>query len=442
MEESNIETNENKKNNVALYIVAVVIILLIGIGIGYYLYGNKEKSVNNNEKPINNSINNNEKPINKKENNNNESEKEKSSDVIDFSEVRLSKLSAVKNYFFEGDVEDFSKWYLLDEDDNYVTLIGGMNFKISSDEALNYESDKLFLEKYGIDFGKDGFERLLNEQDLKKYFECDLELMKCNKMGISTLTSVKKNNGVIEIDGKNLSIFEFNIGLANASPIIKILKSNLNDNKDSVSMICTADTYDKLEIFDMENKTEKIGAIGGSKIGYNVTTNVTKNHNYNSTPNNDELYSNDMEGTLYILYKNKLYYTKQKETISKYCETTEINSSIKLKCDYSKISDNVIKEFNAINIDISLKSIGAYGDSGSGSPMVYAVTNDGKVINLPNALSNNYSNCGVMYDSSKYPIDRIFNMHFYDGVEYTILLKNGTLITRDVDRENPIEYEH
>ena len=47
-----------------------------------------------------------------------------------------------------------------------------------------------------------------------------------------------------------------------------------------------------------------------------------------------------------------------------------------------------------------------------------------------------------MYDDSKYPIDRIFNLNFYDNTEYTILLKDGTLITRDVDREHPIELEH
>ena len=215
-------------------------------------------------------------------------------------------------------------------------------------------------------------------------------------------------------------------------------------NTNSLSTICTADEYDSryLKELVMENKTEKIAMVGGPGKGYNVTTTVTKQHNYNSTPENNELYTNDMMGTLYVLYKNKLYYTSQKDTISKYCQTNEVNGSTKLTCDYSKFSDDTMKEFNTISIDLNLKAIGSYGNAGSGSPTPYAITTDGKVINLPNASSQNYDSCGILYDNSEYPIDRIFNLYFYDGVEYTILLKNGTLITRDVDREHPIELEH
>ena len=213
-------------------------------------------------------------------------------------------------------------------------------------------------------------------------------------------------------------------------------------NSSYLSTVCTAEVYDKLEILSMENKTEKISAMGGSTKGYNVTTTVTKEHNYTSIPENDELYTSDMMGTLYVLYKNKLYYTSQKETISKYCSSNETNDLTKLTCDYLKFSDNTIKDFNSISIDAKLKAIGSYGNAGSGSPIPYAITTDGKVINLPDVLSNNYSSCGIIYDSSEYPIDRIFNLYFYDGVEFTILLKNGTIITRDVDREHQIEYEH
>lgn len=216
--------------------------------------------------------------------------------------------------------------------------------------------------------------------------------------------------------------------------------SNETNDNNSLSTICSVDEWDSryLKELVMENKNEQIGAIGGSTRGYNVTTTVTKEHNYTSTPENNELYTNDYLGTLYVLYKNKLYYTSQKETISKYCTTNEANGSTKLTCDYSKFNDDAIKEFNAVSINVNLKAIGSYGNSGSGAPTLYALTTDGKVINL----SNDYSSCGIMYDSSEYPIDRIFNIYFYDGVEYTILLKNGTLITRDVDREHPIEFEH
>lgn len=247
--------------------------------------------------------------------------------------------------------------------------------------------------------------------------------------------------GTINFNSNNINDNDTNenVNNNNNKPNDKVTdNSNETNDNNSLSTICTAEVYDKLQILSMENKSEKIGAIGGSTRGYNVTTTVTKEHNYTSTPENNELYTNDYLGTLYVLYKNKLYYTSQKETISKYCITNKANGSTKLTCDYSKFNDDAIKEFNAISINVNLKAIGSYGNSGSGAPTLYALTTDGKVINL----SNDYSDCGIMYDSAEYPIDRIFNIYFYDGVEYTILLKNGTLITRDVDREHPIEFEH
>ena len=214
-------------------------------------------------------------------------------------------------------------------------------------------------------------------------------------------------------------------------------------NTNSLSAICTADEYDSryLKELVMENKTEKIAMVGGPGKGYNVTTTVTKQHNYNSTPENNELYTNDMMGTLYVLYKNKLYYTSQKDTISKYCSSNG-EFPWQRTCDYSRFNDDTINEFNTINIDLNLKAIGSYGNAGSGAPTPYAITIDGKVINLPNASSQNYDSCGILYDNSEYQIDRIFNLYFYDGVEYKKKKKNGTLITRDVDREHPIELEH
>ena len=224
------------------------------------------------------------------------------------------------------------------------------------------------------------------------------------------------------------------------------ISSNETKDTSSLSTVCTSEDsmtgVVELKILDMENKTEKIGANGGSTRGYNVTTTVTKEHNYTSTPEYEELYTNDYLGTLFVLYKNKLYYTDQKELISKYCETNEVNGSAKLACDYSKFNDDIINGFNVVSIDVNLKAIGSYGNPGAGAPKPYAITTDGKVIQITEDTSHNYNGCRVMYDSSEYPIDRILNMYFYDGVEYTILLKDGTLITRDVDREHPIEYEH
>lgn len=213
---------------------------------------------------------------------------------------------------------------------------------------------------------------------------------------------------------------------------------NVNNNN-PLSTVCTVEEWDSnyLKELPKENKTETIPAMGGGLTEYNVTTTVTKEHNYTSTPEDEELYASDLFDTLYVLYNNKIYYTSEKNTISKYCET-EYGSMIK-SCDYSKFNDNTIKEFNAININLNLKAIGSYGNGGSGSLYPYAITTDGKVVNIPNILSQDYNSCGILYENSEYPIDRIFNMNFYDGVEYTILLKDGTLITRDVDYEHPIK---
>lgn len=220
-------------------------------------------------------------------------------------------------------------------------------------------------------------------------------------------------------------------------------KVNETDNKEiksnnSIYSVCTNMTgNDKLEILDMENKTETIGAIGGSTNGYNVTTTVTKEHNYTSIPEESELLAKDVFGTLFVLFENKLYYTNNSSIISKYCSNFD-----KLLCDYSKLNDDNIKEFNSANIDVDIKSIGTYGNSGSGAPTLYALTSGGKIIEISEDVSHNLNGCRIMYDSSEYPIDRIFNMYFYDGVEYNILLKDGTLITRDVDRDHPIVLEH
>ena len=237
------------------------------------------------------------------------------------------------------------------------------------------------------------------------------------------------------------------INLSNKEIVNNNQNGNANTQEEtnvSLSTVCTAENYDKLEILSMENKTEKVGANGGSTKGYNVTTTVTKNHSYTSTPENEEFYAKDMLGTLYVLYKNKLYYSSNENVVSKYCNTnaSDVNTSIKFTCDYSKFNADTIKEFNEINIDANLKAIGSYGSTGSGAPIPYALTVDGKVINIPNVLSHDYSSCGIMYDDEAHPIDRIFNIYLYDNAEYTILLKDGTLITRDVDREHPIDYQH
>ena len=47
----------------------------------------------------------------------------------------------------------------------------------------------------------------------------------------------------------------------------------------------------------------------------------------------------------------------------------------------------------------------------------------------------------VIDETTKDIVIKIFNMYLYAGINYSILLKDGTLITRYVDRENLIKLE-
>ncbi len=218
---------------------------------------------------------------------------------------------------------------------------------------------------------------------------------------------------------------------------------NNKEETNSKTGVCDEELYnsDKLEITSYENKTEITRECCGATYGYNTTTIVTKEHDYNSTPTDEEKYTNDVSGTLFVLYNNNVYTTSKNETISKYCETSKANDPGNITCDYSKFNNNISNEFNIINIEYDIKAIGIYNNGGSGLPTPYAITTDGKVIKITMDSSNNYKTCGIMYDDSEHPIDRIFNMRFYHGDEYKILFKDGTLITRVIDRDNKIELE-
>ena len=215
--------------------------------------------------------------------------------------------------------------------------------------------------------------------------------------------------------------------------------------EETIPIVCTAEddgTYvDNRFKIDTENSTGRVHAIGGSGTEYNVTTTVTKEHNYTKDITNDELYAlSDNENSLFVLYEGKLYYTNNKENFSKYCEEKEVqviptHTMHKTICDYSKITTDAIKGFKIVNIKDELKSIGSYGNAGSGSPEAYAITTDGRVIKL-------YSDsCKIMYDDPTRPIERILNLYFY-YYEYTVLLKDGTLITKIIDFDNPIKVDY
>ena len=223
--------------------------------------------------------------------------------------------------------------------------------------------------------------------------------------------------------------------------------TNEETNTKSIYEVCTAEdsapmgTAD-LKILDMENKTEKIHGCCGDMKMYNLITTVTKEHSYTSTPDVVELYANDFLKSLFVVYNNKLYYTNNKEIISKYCNASTEDSS-KFVCDYSKITSESINKFDNIINDVNFKAVGSFGNTGSGAPTPYGITMDGKIIQITSDTNGNYNGCRVMYDDTTYPIDRVFKMSFYGGnEEYEILLKDGTLISRTVDKEHPLESEN
>lgn len=149
--------------------------------------------------------------------------------------VELIKLSSVKDYYEEGDVQDFSKWYVLENETEYIVLISSKPFgKVTNDKNIDISSVKSLLEKEGIQFGENGYVRLLNENDLTKYFDCNLTTMKCSKkingFNEETLTSAVKDDEVIIFNFAGiLDSLEEGEALVYMHPVIKILKSNINN---------------------------------------------------------------------------------------------------------------------------------------------------------------------------------------------------------------------
>lgn len=155
--------------------------------------------------------------------------------------VSISKLKEVKDYYHPGDIEDFSKWFVLEDDGTYITLISAEIFgKIDPrDDGIKTSFfEKYFFEKYNIEFGDDGYSRLLNREDLELYFECNFDSLKCTKNIASlkdispyggTLTSATIQNKSVSYNFENnsLSIKEYVPGLAPYLITMKILKENL-----------------------------------------------------------------------------------------------------------------------------------------------------------------------------------------------------------------------
>ena len=151
-------------------------------------------------------------------------------------EIILSNLSNVTDWSVE--VQDFSKWNVLSDDGDYVTLYSSSIWSKVSDvsDASNINSE--LFSKYQIDLGSNGLVRGLNESDLK-LLGCDINTLVCNNTpdwaGYS-LTSVKINNSNVVFYGKidftedvnyKLELMEVDDALVYFRPVIKILKSSI-----------------------------------------------------------------------------------------------------------------------------------------------------------------------------------------------------------------------
>lgn len=155
-------------------------------------------------------------------------------------QVTLSKLSSIKNYFHPGDENDFSKWFILENSDEYITLISGVSLgKVFSASINDQELKDLFSSKYNIDFGASGYIGALDKNDLEKYFNCSFSTLKCNSnvewlrnynLYGTTITANVEDNKVTVYNFIDNIITNDEVGIALYPLVVKmkILKSNLD----------------------------------------------------------------------------------------------------------------------------------------------------------------------------------------------------------------------
>lgn len=233
---------ENQKNNKGVITLLVVIIIILSVLC--VLFATDTISFNsdaNDNTPIDNDVNNdvdgdqnNNDIDNDQENNDNQESNYNFGD-----QITISKLASVADYSVAGNV-DLSKWHVLADNGVYLTLMSDQIFvKIDSKGDNNViQVAKNMLEKNGINFGSNGEIRIINENDLKNYFNCNLNTLTCNPTKswfsslnseyTSTLTSVKHNEKIVIINFDNsLELLDSGAGLVPWYPVIKILKSSI-----------------------------------------------------------------------------------------------------------------------------------------------------------------------------------------------------------------------
>ena len=206
-----------EKKNTGLIVLVVVLCLLVG-GLVGYIIGNKtvgdDKDMNDDKSDV----------IENNKNNNNDV------NVVNYSygdEVTISKMSKVKEFTVGEDTTDLSKWYVLSDKDNVVTLysdaIWGKGYKIDDKKDL--------FKEYGVTIEN---MRGLNEEELG-LLGCNITTLTCNNVPTwakNSVTSVVSEKSVVLFSGDKLETMPNDgTALALIRPVITITKSNLEAAK-------------------------------------------------------------------------------------------------------------------------------------------------------------------------------------------------------------------
>lgn len=195
------------------FIIIMFTILLLTFA-GFYFY---EKMLNIDRKCNDEEINHNHSTVVVSEEDNDTS--------IDYKfgeEVVISNLSSVKDYYGPGDVQDFSKWYVLSSDDETATLLS----KESWGKSGKMNIDNQTFEEYGVNAIE---VRGLNEEELT-LLGCNVDTLECDNVPEwvgHTLTSIEKDSYVILLSGDKLEEFDYTVALAPNKYVIKISKNEI-----------------------------------------------------------------------------------------------------------------------------------------------------------------------------------------------------------------------
>lgn len=222
-----------KKNTGLVVLVIILFLLVVGLS-GFIVYDkvlSSDKKESSSKENINDKDGNIDTDDDKNIKGNDANKSYKLGDSIILPSLSNVDYSVIG---FPGESRDFSQWIVLREDGDYIILY------YSGDELLYgkndrditisvYKERRILFESNGIDFGKEGEIRILNESDLVS-LGCNFETLDCPNIPdkICSWTTLSKNNNKYALCAGELDEFEEDAGVAVFSdPVLKILKSNI-----------------------------------------------------------------------------------------------------------------------------------------------------------------------------------------------------------------------